>query len=107
MIIKDLLLGQIDGIIIEDGITYLCINRSNHTYEIEYDDILIPLLCPICGKGWHFNWQGNEPDIEIKLADALQGYEIALVHYVHRSTTEHVNNAMEKLYSTSDLPQYL
>lgn len=106
MKVKELLHGYIDGVIIKGETPYLIINRGMHDSREDFVDYLLPLLCPVCGRAWHFtDWQGSMKELEELLSDALKGYEIVAIRSLPAKTSD--ENVTQKVFYDPDLKPIL
>ncbi len=71
-------------------------------YKAEATSWMIPLLCPICGKAWHFDESRIDETLSY-LRSKLIGYFVGEIYYHSIVSQQIAKEVLTKLYSSSDV----
>lgn len=95
------LCNQIVDIVSSNGRIWLITGHEDQAITLD-PAWMIPLLCPICGKAWHFD-RNKINDILPQLRETLIGYVVAEIKYYPAVSPQNAKAVLRMLYSSSDV----
>jgi hypothetical protein len=95
--LASMLCDVIDGVELIDEKVWLIIRPSG-----DLACWMIPLICPVCGGGWHFDISRIRETLD-HLREQLTGYVIAGIHYQTNVTEENIRTMQIWLYQDSGM----